>query len=146
MVQKAILQFHGKNQETIIREIIHDLLHTCGNANGLHVVKKLIRLCLRPDYVRFQSGVIGMVAAQSIELAQNPYGNYALQIVLDSYSPASCAVIAESIKGKVAHLSLTKYSSNVVERCMERAAPRLRSELISELTQATNLICMRSRC
>lgn len=122
--------------------MIHDLVHICGNANGLHVAKKLIGLCQGSGNVRFQAGVIGKIATHSIELAQNPYGNYALQIVLDTYSPLSCEVIIESIKGKVAHLSITKYSSNVVERCLEKAPAKLRGELISELTQATNLIGM----
>ena len=140
MIQKAILLFRGKNQELIIQEVVQDMVHTCSNPNGLHVAKKLITLCLRPEYEKYQQPVITILAAHCIELAQNPYGNYGMQIVLDSYPAENCVQIIESIKGKIANLSITKYSSNVVERCLEKASPELRIELITELIQASNFI------
>ena len=131
---------HGKNQEMIMREIIVDLNNICGNANGLHVVKKLISLSLKPEYEKYKGDIVKVIVANSIEMAQNPYGNYALQIVMDCYSLDKSQGIIESIKGKMAHLSVTKYSSNVVERCMEKAGEKLRAELISELVHADNFV------
>eukprot|EP01022_Parablepharisma_sp_SALTPOND_P000764 TRINITY_DN105014_c0_g1_i1.p6 TRINITY_DN105014_c0_g1~~TRINITY_DN105014_c0_g1_i1.p6 ORF type:complete len:551 (-),score=82.26 TRINITY_DN105014_c0_g1_i1:14827-16479(-) len=123
-----------------MKEIIADLPHTCGNANGLHVAKKLISLSTKGEYEKYQSEIVKMMMKNSIEMAQNPYGNYALQIVMDSYPIEKCAGVIESIKGKVGHLSITKYSSNVVERCMEKAGEKLRAELITELINADNFI------
>ncbi len=123
-----------------MKEVIADLANTCGNANGLHVVKKLISLSLKPEYEKYQAEIVKAMVANSIDMAQSPYGNYALQIVMDSYPPEKCQGVIESVKGKVAHLSITKYSSNVVERCMEKAGEKLRAELIRELVHADNFI------
>ena len=123
-----------------MQEVIEALALTCNNANGLHVIKKLLSLCTLPEYEKYQPQIIAQMAANCIELAQNPYGNYGLQIALDSYPQERCVPIIESIKGKVAHLSVTKYSSNVVERCFEKAGPKLCAQLIGELIQADNLI------
>jgi len=123
-----------------MKEVIDDLCRTCGNANGLHVVKKLIALSSKGEYEKYQPKIVAAMIANSIEMAQNPYGNYALQIVLDCFPSDLSVGIIESIKGKVAQLSLTKYSSNVVERCMEKSGEKLRAELLKELIHSENLI------
>jgi hypothetical protein len=121
-------------------EIIEDLPRASGNANGLHVTKKLMSLTLKPEYKKFQTEVVKQVIKSSIEMSQNPYGNYAVQIVLDNYSQEDILGIIESLKGKVPQLSSTKYSSNVIEKCMEKADDRLKDEVVSELVKADNLI------
>lgn len=121
-------------------EIIDDLARASGNANGLHVTKKLMSLTLKPEYKKFQPEIVKQVIKNSIEMSQNPYGNYAVQIVLDNYSREGILGIIESLKGKVPQLSSTKYSSNVIEKCMEKADDKLRDQIIYEIVNADSLI------
>ena len=97
MIQKAILSFHGKNQEAIISEVILELPKSSSNANGLHVTKKMLSLTIKPEYEKYQTEVTQIMAKNTIEMAQNPYGNYALQIVLDCYPYTKVLGINESI-------------------------------------------------
>lgn len=122
-----------------MREILYDFYNCSSNANGLHVIKKLLSLTMKPEYGKYRSEILDIMVKNTIEMAQNPYGNYALQIVLDCYPPKSIIGIIESIQGKIANLSMTRYSSNVVEKCMERADEKLREELIKELMIADDL-------
>jgi hypothetical protein len=120
-------------------EIIADLVKASGNPNGLYVTKKLLALTLKTEYEDYRAQVVNMMTKNAIEMAQNPYGNYAIQIVLDTYSSSLISRIIEAIKGRVVNLSLIKFSSNVIERCIEKADEKLKEELIRELMESENL-------
>lgn len=52
-------------------------------------------------------------------IVQDPYGNYAIQHALEVYGPYICFNIIKIILGNIVSLSIQKYSSNVVERCIQ---------------------------
>lgn len=135
------MTFHGKNQELIVNETIEGFEDISSKANGLHVTKKLLALCLEPKYMMKQAPIAVKIIENSLDLAQNPYGNYAIQIALKTFPyELSCGIMA-SFKGKMGQLSITKYASNVVERCLEIAKPGLQAELLNEFIQSESLSC-----
>ena len=121
-------------------EIIADLPRISSEANGLHVTKKFLSLTLKPEYNNFQKFVIDIIAKNVIEMAQNPYGNYTIQIVLDSYNSETITEIIHGIIGKVLKLSVTKYSSNVIEKCMEKAEGDLKEKIINEFVNTDHIL------
>lgn len=120
-------------------EIIADLPRASGNSNGIHATKKILSLTLKAEYEKYRTEVVQAMVKGAVEMAQDPFGNYALQMVLDTYPPSITSGIIDVIKSKIANLSLVKYSSNVVECCMKRAAGKQREELIRELAESENL-------
>lgn len=52
------------------------------------------------------------------EIIQDPYGNYAIQHAMDVYGDINCSCLIERVLSKVVQLSIHKYSSNVVEKCI----------------------------
>lgn len=127
-------------------EIIADLPRVSASPNGLYVTKKLLSLTVKTEYEEYRGRVVEAMEKSAIEMAQNPYGNYALQIVLDAYPPAAAMGIVEAVRGKVVNLSLTKYSSNVIERCIEKADETRKEAIIRELMDSENLFgIMRNR-
>eukprot|EP00831_Metopus_contortus_P019672 TRINITY_DN18556_c0_g1_i8.p1 TRINITY_DN18556_c0_g1~~TRINITY_DN18556_c0_g1_i8.p1 ORF type:complete len:156 (+),score=25.67 TRINITY_DN18556_c0_g1_i8:160-627(+) len=66
----------------------------------------------------------------------------AVQIALEKYPQDLSAFFISSIKGKISQLSITKYSSNVVERCLEYALPSLQTELIEEIMEHETLLLL----
>eukprot|EP00826_Nyctotherus_ovalis_P057728 TRINITY_DN7901_c0_g1_i11.p1 TRINITY_DN7901_c0_g1~~TRINITY_DN7901_c0_g1_i11.p1 ORF type:complete len:230 (-),score=49.83 TRINITY_DN7901_c0_g1_i11:200-889(-) len=121
-------------------EIIGELLKVSSSPNGLHVAKKLISLTSKAEYEKHRVKIAETLAKNAIEIAQNPYGNYALQLVIDTYPTSITSKIIEVIKGKVVSLSVTRYSSNVVERCVEKAEEGLRDEVVKELMNSGSLM------
>ena len=134
-----MLNFHGSNQEAVIKELIDLFAEIANNAQGLCVIKKLLSICGQPAYEKYQGAIIAKTASSCIDLSHSPYGNYAVQILLESYLPERCVSVIESLMGKLAHLSMIKYSSNVVERCMERALLPMKAKLINEITDSENM-------
>lgn len=54
----------------------------------------------------------------AMELAQNPYGNYAIQQAFEYWDKEICQDIIPKFIGKVYQLSMQKCSSNVIDRCI----------------------------
>lgn len=124
----------------MIQELIEEFKFTSSNSFGLCVIKKLLALCIKEEYAKFQPSILKEIVSACIELSQNPYGNYAVQITLETFDPLLCDSIIESLKGKLTQLSITKYSSNVVERCLERALPKTKELLLQELNSSDSII------
>ena len=57
-----------------------------------------------------------------IEIVQDPFGNYAIQHALEVYGASACQDILCEIGKHVISLSMQKFSSNVVEKCLENIA------------------------
>lgn len=57
---------------------------------------------------------------QSLEIIQDPYGNYIVQLLLElKASEQAVQEILNVVSKEVVSLSIQKVSSNVVERCLE---------------------------
>lgn len=54
-----------------------------------------------------------------IEIVQDPFGNYAIQYAIDTFGNESCKIIIKEICNNIHSLSMQKFSSNVVEKCIE---------------------------
>lgn len=120
-------------------EIVEDLPRVSNNPNGLYVTKKLLSLTLKSEYEKYKTKVVEMMIKNAIVMAQSPYGNYAVQIVLNTYPLILITGIIEALKGKIVNLSLIKFSSNVIERCIEKANDDLKEQLIRELMNSESL-------
>jgi hypothetical protein len=54
-----------------------------------------------------------------LDLVQDPFGNYAIQFAIDIFGKIECKNIIDAICEEIISLSLQKFSSNVVEKCIE---------------------------
>ncbi len=141
MVQKALLTFSKERKQFIVEEALANFVKLANDANGLCLIKKVIPECSKST--EHAKRVIEIMSTNSIELVQNPYGNYAIQVALDSFtSPSDIDPILESLKGKFAQLSMLKFSSNVVEKCIEKAAPKRKDEILREIAHSDKLLAL----
>ncbi|CAN0350823.1 unnamed protein product, partial [Laminaria digitata] len=68
-----------------------------------------------------------------LPLLQDPYGNYVVQYVLGICSHEEADTLVNVPIGKVAMLSMQKFSSNVIEKCMDRAQEDVIVTYVQEL-------------
>lgn len=88
---------------------------------GICVIKK----CLGTDEIYFA------LEPHLLNLAQDPYGNYAVQQLVEMWSPRCYSAVIQQFAGRVAQLSIQKYASNVITICMGK--PGLAEPLAYEL-------------
>lgn len=74
-----------------------------------------------------------------IATISDPYGNYAVTDMISSWPLNMCDKIFKSINQKLNELCTQKYSSNVVERCLELAPEPVKIAYINELTESEQL-------
>lgn len=95
--------------------VLDSFLFLSTNPNGICVVKKVINLEYKNDnYEKLKSELM----KNSLILIQNPYGNYALQEAILNWDLSDILDVIRSYYGKCSFLSIQKYSSNVIEKCI----------------------------
>lgn len=72
-----------------------------------------------------QLGIWKMIKKDAFYIIQDPFGNYIIQILLELESNCNQIVneIIEIVTNEIITLSNQKFSSNVVERCIEKSSP-----------------------
>lgn len=80
------------------------------------------------------------IAANALSLVQDPFGNYAVQhLVLQDQKPTPhIPRIVGELRGKIFELSLEKFSSNVLEKCLLHSSAEDRNKIIKEILTPPN--------
>lgn len=83
--------------------------------------------------------LVRKITNHSIQLVQDPFGNYVVQYILDLNDPAFTAPMCKGFAGKIAELSKQKFSSNVIEKCIRCADMDSKALMIEELLDVEQL-------
>ena len=66
-------------------------------------------------------------------LAQDQYGNYVIQHILEKGKTKDKGLVIQQVKGNILSMSQHKFASNVVEKCIFNAAREDRAAIIDEI-------------
>lgn len=61
---------------------------------------------------------------------QDAFGNYVVQYVLELGQPEASACVIQKLRGNLAELSLQKFSSNVIEKCLKLSGMDVEKEAV----------------
>ncbi|KAL1204217.1 putative pumilio [Cardamine amara subsp. amara] len=96
--------------------------------HGCCVLQKCIAYSMRQQ----REKLIAEISRNSLLLAQDPFGNYAVQFVIELRIPSAVAMMLAQLKGHYVELSMQKFSSHMVERCLMHC-PESRPQIVREL-------------
>lgn len=85
-----------------------------------------------------QNQLVGKIASSSLALVQDQFGNYVVQHLLSTKVQFAPKII-ENLLGHIPELSVQKFSSNVIEKCLQVASQEHYSAVIQEITDANLL-------
>ena len=85
------------------------------NNNGICIIKKILTYTHKQNMI---NKIKQIVKENSNNLIRHPYGNFVIQVIVESWSDYND--IIKLYKNKFFELSLDKYASNVIERFIER--------------------------
>ena len=141
VIEKLIINFgYEKHLENILNFISENFLFLSNNSNGLCIVKKTIILEYKLKGERFNS-LKKILINKALELIQNPYGNYALQTAIDNWNLNDIKEIYPMFYGKCLVFSIQKFSSNVIEKCIQKSE-EFTLKFIKEICSDENSICI----
>lgn len=87
-----------------------------------------------------RKSLVDFVCENAINIVQDPYGNYAVQEIMTLWSEQDFSPLIEKISQKVAQLSIQKFSSNVVEKCLKTSNTEQRNCIIMHIAKVDKLV------
>ena len=73
------------------------------------------------------------IVKKAVELSQDQFGNYVVQHVIEHGKDVHKSSVARILKENLLLLSKQKFSSNVIERCLQHASEKDKELLISAM-------------
>lgn len=119
----------------IFNQIITNIVSVATHKHGCCVVQWCI------DYANPEQrqALVNVIVENALELAQDAFGNYVLQQVMDTADNAVLAQLFLKLRGSMSKLAVQKFSSIVVEKCVEMCTGEERRQTIEELTDPSKL-------
>eukprot|EP00742_Colponemidia_sp_Colp-10_P000746 GILJ01000810.1.p1 GENE.GILJ01000810.1~~GILJ01000810.1.p1 ORF type:complete len:1060 (+),score=180.51 GILJ01000810.1:230-3409(+) len=136
VVQRILLCLRESSCYFIFEPVLDNMLDIGHSAHGLCVIKRCITQIHNKD---LKAAFIEQLTKHALELVQSPYGNYAIQHAIESWGGSACRSVFQQMLGRVMQLSMQKFSSNVVEKCIQYADSDFQAMFLEELTKSDKM-------
>ena len=117
ILEKILSYFESEFQNEIIEYICENFIELAYNSNGICLVKKVLLMTHKID---LHKKLKKLINDNALNLIVHQYGNYALQTIIENWDEADLEEIINIYKNKYVFLSIKKFSSNVIERILEK--------------------------
>ncbi|KAE8687725.1 Pumilio-like protein 12 [Hibiscus syriacus] len=98
----------------------------------------VLQRCISHSTGEYREKLVEEISTNGLLLAQDAYGNYVVQFILELKIPSATSTLVSQFEGNYVHLSLQKFSSHVVEKCLVVLNNKSRTRIICELLSATH--------
>ena len=134
-IQRILLKLPYQYTQFIFDAVAASVEDVARHRHGCCVIQR----CLDSRHSAARTHLVTRIVEKSLELMQDAYGNYVVQYVLDVCGDDEVHAVCESVIGKVCILAVQKFSSNVMEKCLERCTDRVREEYLNELNDSDRI-------
>ncbi|KAL5227013.1 hypothetical protein ABZP36_015278 [Zizania latifolia] len=135
VIQKSIECVPEDSIQFIISTFYGQVVPLSTHPYGCRVIQRVLEHCTDP---KTQEIVMAEILQSLCMLAQDQYGNYVVQHVLEHGKPHERSIIIEKLAGQIIQMSQQKFASNVVEKCLTFGGPAEREVLINEMLGTTD--------
>ncbi|EIN13206.1 ARM repeat-containing protein [Punctularia strigosozonata HHB-11173 SS5] len=135
VIQKCLNKLAPEDNQFIYNAVAANCVEVATHRHGCCVLQRCI------DHASDQQRVqlVNEITYNALTLVQDPYGNYVVQYILDLNDNRFSDGVIRQFTGNVCALSVQKFSSNVIEKCIRVAEHSTRKLLIEELLNRTRL-------
>ncbi|XP_012474996.1 pumilio homolog 2 [Gossypium raimondii] len=135
VIQKCIECVPEEHIQFIVTTFFDQVVTLSTHPYGCRVIQRILEHCKNP---KTQNKVMDEILGSVSMLAQDQYGNYVVQHVLEHGKPHERSIIIKELAGKIVHMSQQKFASNVVEKCLTFGGPAERLLLVNEMLGSTD--------
>ncbi|KAJ6842799.1 pumilio-like protein 1-like isoform X2 [Iris pallida] len=135
VIQKCIECVPQERIQFIISVFYGQVVALSSHPYGCRVIQRVLEYC---NDEKTQSIMMDEILDSVCTLAQDQYGNYVVQHVLQHGKPKERSAIINKLAGQIVKISQQKFASNVVEKCLTYGSPEERQILIDEMLGSTD--------
>ncbi|KAK8921487.1 hypothetical protein KSP39_PZI020336 [Platanthera zijinensis] len=129
VVQMCLLSLEPEENKFIFDAAARHCVEIATHQHGCCVLQCCISRSTGDHYTK----LIYEISTNGLLLARDPFGNYVVQFILDLANPAANEILKSQFKGHFVDLSMQKFGSNVVEKCLQVFNHNERAKIVSEL-------------
>jgi len=130
VIQRILQKLPHNHSKFVFDAVAQSVGDVARHRHGCCVIQR----CLDSPPSPARSNLVKRIVEKSLDLMQDAYGNYVVQYVLDVCGDDEAGAVCESVVGKIGLLAIQKFSSNVMEKCLERSNDRVRELHLNELS------------
>ncbi|CAI9759154.1 unnamed protein product [Fraxinus pennsylvanica] len=135
VIQKCIECVPKEHIQFIISTFFDQVVTLSTHPYGCRVIQRVLEHCKDP---KTQSKVMEEILGSVSMLAQDQYGNYVIQHVVEHGKPHERTAIIQELAGMIVQMSQQKFASNVVEKCLTFGDPSEHQLLVSKMLGTTD--------
>ncbi|KAL3838303.1 hypothetical protein ACJIZ3_022894 [Penstemon smallii] len=135
VIQKCIECVPQNKIQFIISSFFGQVVALSTHPYGCRVIQRVLEHCVDP---KTQQIIMDEVMSCVCNLAQDQYGNYVIQHVLQHGKPHERSAIISKLAGQIVKMSQQKFASNVIEKCLTFGGPDERKLLVNEMLGTTD--------
>ncbi|KAG4386840.1 hypothetical protein AAZX31_11G133100 [Glycine max] len=135
VIQKCIECVPEDAIDFIVSTFFDQVVTLSTHPYGCRVIQRVLEHCEDPTT---QQKVMDEILGAVSMLAQDQYGNYVVQHVLEHGKSHERSSIIKELAGKIVQMSQQKFASNVVEKCLTFGGPSERQLLVNEMLGTTD--------
>ncbi|KAG4300589.1 hypothetical protein PCK1_003018 [Pneumocystis canis] len=129
VIQKCLNRLSNDDIQFIFDAICSNCIEVATHRHGCCVLQRCIDHASDSQKIQIAKEITN----HALNLVQDPFGNYVVQYILDLGDARFSEPLIHRFIGNVCLLSIQKFSSNVIEKCIRMAEPPTRGLLIEEL-------------
>ncbi|GAB4854974.1 hypothetical protein Ancab_023560 [Ancistrocladus abbreviatus] len=135
VIQKCIECVPQDRIQFIISAFFGHIFALSTHPYGCRVIQRVLEHCHDSDT---QKSIMDEIMQSVCILAQDQYGNYVIQHVLQHGDPKERSAIISKLAGQIVKMSQQKFASNVIEKCLTFGSPEERQLLVNEMLGSTD--------
>jgi hypothetical protein len=130
VLQKIVLLFPDKHRLHLNEIILNNFIALSLDSNGICLIKIFMKT---NTLISNKKRINDKVTNNFIILAENPYGNYGVQYLMELWNEDELKDIKDKVEENIHELSLQQFSSNVVEKAIEIFTNENRESILKKL-------------
>jgi len=136
LIQYCLDNLPPKHNQWIYDAVVASMEEVAKDRVGCVIVKR----CIDHSNDEQKQRLAEEVSKKALALVQDPFGNYVVQHILDKYpAETQSQKLIANLLGSITDLCTQKFSSNVVEKCLNVAGPEIRKSMLVEITESEML-------
>ncbi|XP_038711210.1 pumilio homolog 1-like isoform X1 [Tripterygium wilfordii] len=135
VIQKCIECVPEEAIQFIVSKFYDQVVMLSTHPYGCRVIQRVLEHCHDATTQKIMMDEILLYVCM---LAQDQFGNYVVQHVLEHGKPHERSVIINKLTGQIVQMSQQKFASNVIEKCLTFGTPSERQILVNEMLGSTD--------